>query len=179
MDIGDKLRNLRLNAKLTQQELADKLGFTKGYISQIENDVTSPSMLALFQILEALGTSLEAFFSPYIEPQIVFNKNEYQIEEDKNLKHIVTRLLPNTLEYDLGSVILEIEPGGQTKIFERAYGVIFGYVLEGQITLVKNKTRYTVKRYESFYYETNHEHYILNTNNDKAKILLVSKPKVF
>lgn len=179
MEIGEKLRNLRLNAKLTQQELADRLGFTKGYISQIENDLTSPSMLSLFQILEALGTSLEAFFSPYIEPKIIFTKNDYNVEEDRNLKHNITRLIPNTLEYELGSVILEIDAGGQTKIYERGYGVVFGHVLEGQITLVKNKTRYTIKKNESFYYETNQEHYILNTHNERAKILCVSKPKVF
>lgn len=77
MNIGDKLRNLRLSRQLTQAELADKLGLTKGYISQIENDLTSPSMQSLFAILEALGTDVQAFFSPQVEQKIVFKKEDY------------------------------------------------------------------------------------------------------
>ena len=41
MEIGSKIRELRLKADLTQEELGDRCELTKGYISQLENDVTS------------------------------------------------------------------------------------------------------------------------------------------
>ena len=47
MEIGSKIRELRLKADLTQEELGDRCELTKGYISQLENDVTSPSIATL------------------------------------------------------------------------------------------------------------------------------------
>ena len=44
MEIGSKIKRLRLQLSLTQSELADRCELTKGYISQLENDLTSPSI---------------------------------------------------------------------------------------------------------------------------------------
>ena len=53
MEIGSKIRELRLKADLTQEELGDRCELTKGYISQLENDVTSPSIATLEDIVAA------------------------------------------------------------------------------------------------------------------------------
>lgn len=179
MNIGDKLRNLRLSRQLTQAELADKLGLTKGYISQIENDLTSPSMQSLFAILEALGTDVQAFFSPQVEQKIVFKKEDYLNTRDEHLKHVVTKMVPNRLKYEMDPILLEIEPGGQSKIFENQPGEAYGYVLEGQVLIVLNQKRYLVKKHESFYYYLNQEHYIINQSNEFARILWISTPPMF
>ena len=44
MELGAKLRDMRQSKNLTQEELADRCELTKGYISQLENDLTSPSI---------------------------------------------------------------------------------------------------------------------------------------
>lgn len=48
---------------MTQEELADRCELTKGFISQVERDLTSPSIATLVDILEGLGTNLKDFFS--------------------------------------------------------------------------------------------------------------------
>ena len=58
MSIGDKIKRLRLRLNLTQEELADRTELSKGFISQLERDLTSPSIATLMDILEALGTNL-------------------------------------------------------------------------------------------------------------------------
>ena len=58
MEIGIKIKEMRLKKQLTQEELADRCELTKGYISQIENDLTSPSIATLKDILQVLGSSL-------------------------------------------------------------------------------------------------------------------------
>ena len=63
MKLGEKIRSMRLECNLTQNELADRCELTKGYISQIENDLTSPSIATLIDILSALGTTLKDFFA--------------------------------------------------------------------------------------------------------------------
>ena len=73
MDIGVKLKAMRLQCGLTQEELADRCELTKGYISQLENNLTSPSIATLIDILTALGSNLKSFFSEDIDEQIVFS----------------------------------------------------------------------------------------------------------
>ena len=61
MQIGDKIRRLRVEKQLTQEELANRCELSKGFISQLENDLTSPSIATLMDILEILGTNLKEF----------------------------------------------------------------------------------------------------------------------
>ena len=58
MDIGAKLKELRVLKGLTQEELADRAELSKGFISQVERDLTSPSIATLMDILQCLGTTL-------------------------------------------------------------------------------------------------------------------------
>ena len=62
MKIGEKIRRLRQQYGLTQKELADRCELSKGFISQLENDITSPSIATLVDILTCLGTDLKTFF---------------------------------------------------------------------------------------------------------------------
>ena len=62
MEIGKKIRELRMRKGLTQEELANRSELSKGFISQLENDVTSPSIATLVDVLTCLGTDLKTFF---------------------------------------------------------------------------------------------------------------------
>ena len=74
MDIGTKLKSLRTQNGLTQQELADRAELTKGFISQVERNLTSPSISTLADILQCLGSSLQEFFTDDTPEQIVFRE---------------------------------------------------------------------------------------------------------
>ena len=75
MDIGAKLKELRVLKGLTQEELADRAELSKGFISQVERDLTSPSIATLMDILQCLGTSIGEFFNDGSDEQIVFWKS--------------------------------------------------------------------------------------------------------
>ncbi|MGN0753417.1 MAG: helix-turn-helix domain-containing protein, partial [Aristaeellaceae bacterium] len=47
MDIGEKLRQLRLQRGLTQEDMADRCELSKGFISQVERNLASPSIATL------------------------------------------------------------------------------------------------------------------------------------
>ena len=74
MNIGEKIKALRVANGLTQEELANRCELTKGFISQVERDLTSPSIATLVDILESLGTNLKEFFNETEEEKIVFQK---------------------------------------------------------------------------------------------------------
>ena len=95
MEIGDKIKNLRIKNALTQEELANRCELTKGFISQLERDLTSPSIATLMDILEGLGTNLKDFFNEITDEKIVFTKEDAFIKDNDlhmgNLKHRVKK----------------------------------------------------------------------------------------
>ena len=99
MNIGKKLRALRIKRGLTLEELASRSELSKGFLSQLENDVTSPSISTLEDITEVLGISLEAFFKEEKDEQIKFNDNDYFIDEKE--KSIITWLVPNAQKNEM------------------------------------------------------------------------------
>ena len=77
MEIGEKIKKLRTILGLTQEELADRAELTKGFISQVERDLTSPSIASLSDILEALGTNLSEFFKNVEDEKFVFKEKDF------------------------------------------------------------------------------------------------------
>ncbi len=177
--IGEKIKALRLENGLTQEELADRCELTKGFISQIERQLTSPSIATLTDILEVLGTTLGDFFSENVEDVFVFTPQDFYEKTDENAKHTIRWIVPNAQKYEMEPIIVEIEPGG--KSFEDAphNGEEFGYVLEGEVSLKVGNRKYRVNAGETFYYRTNKTHVIENTSKQLAKILWVSTPPMF
>ncbi len=58
--IGELLKKERLEAKLTQEELADKIGAKKSYISRIENGKSDIQLSTLFRLFEyGLGKRID------------------------------------------------------------------------------------------------------------------------
>lgn len=58
--IGELLKEERLEAKLTQEELADKIGAKKSYISRIENGKSDIQLSTLFRLFEyGLGKRID------------------------------------------------------------------------------------------------------------------------
>ena len=77
MDLGKKIKQMRNQKGLTQEELADRCELTKGYISQLENNLNSPSIATLTDILSALGSNLSEFFREEADEKVVFTKDEF------------------------------------------------------------------------------------------------------
>ena len=72
MNIGNEIKRLRIKNGLTQEELADRCELSKGFISQIERDLASPSISTLSDILQCLGTDLKNFFNSAVDEEVVF-----------------------------------------------------------------------------------------------------------
>ena len=87
MKIGEKIKRLRILNGLTQEELADRCELTKGFISQVERDLTSPSIATLVDILESLGTNLRDFFNDRVQEKVVFKADDIFTKEDNTLLH--------------------------------------------------------------------------------------------
>ena len=95
IDIGGKIKGLRLKLGLTQEELAARTELSKGFISQLERNLTSPSIATLTDILEALGTDLSAFFSEAKPEKVVFTPDDMFVKEEPEQGYSIEWLVPN------------------------------------------------------------------------------------
>ena len=66
MNIGKKLKELRTAKGLTQEELADRSELSKGFISQLERDLTSPSIATLFMDLLCYFINVHFLFPRFL-----------------------------------------------------------------------------------------------------------------
>ena len=82
MEIGEKLRELRIQRGLTQEELADRCELSKGFISQVERELASPSIATLKDMLECLGVTLQSFFTDSSNEKTVFSPQDMFEKED-------------------------------------------------------------------------------------------------
>jgi transcriptional regulator with XRE-family HTH domain len=67
VQLGPRIREARERAKLTIVELAQRSGYSPGYISQVERDLANPSLGTLKRVANALGVPLPSFFSGAID----------------------------------------------------------------------------------------------------------------
>ena len=177
MDIGAKIKQMRNQKSLTQEELADRCELTKGYISQLENNVNSPSIATLTDILSALGSNLSEFFREEPEEKVVFSKEEF-IEKDAD-GVLWNWLIPNAQKNMMEPVLVELSEGAETSGDIPHEGEEFGYVLDGKIAIVLGNKYHICKKGEAFYYTANKPHSILNKGKNKAKFIWISTPPNF
>ena len=103
--IGAKLKDLRNQTGLTQQELADRTELTKGYISQLEHGTAAPSIMTLLDILEWLGSSIPEFFKETTEEQIVFHKEDYFEKEEEG--QVIQWLIPTAQKMMMEPIMVD------------------------------------------------------------------------
>ncbi|MCD8130459.1 MAG: cupin domain-containing protein [Lachnospiraceae bacterium] len=177
MDIGGKIKELRLMKNLTQEELADRAELSKGFISQLERNLTSPSISTLTDILTCLGTDLKEFFSDSEDTQIVFKKTDYFEKIDEERGNVVQWVIPNAQKNSMEPILMTIEKGGRTEGLDPHEGEEFGYLLSGSADLHIGSKTYKVRAGESFYFAAKYRHYL--TSSTGAKLLWVSAPPSF
>lgn len=178
MDIGSKIRKLRLANSLTLEELASRSELTKGFLSQLERNKTSPSISTLSDILEALGTNLHEFFREEEENQIVFKKDDFFVDERED--HSVSWIVPNAQKNEMEPILVQIAPMGESMVIANHSGEEFGYVLKGSVQLVlEDGRKFAVRAGETFYLDGTASHHLSNPYKTTAQVLWVSTPPVF
>lgn len=177
MDIGKKIKDLRILKGLTQEELADRSELSKGFISQVERNLTSPSIATLTDLLQCLGTTISEFFQEPSDDPIVFHKGDYFEKEDPELHNQIQWIIPNAQKNTMEPIRLTLEKDGSTYPDNPHEGEEFGYVLKGSVLIHLGSRRYLVRSGESFYFTPDKQHYL--TSKEGAVLIWVSCPPSF
>lgn len=96
--VGDRIRILRSEKGLSQEELADKAGIDPSHLGRLERGERNPSLISLDKIIKALGVTFEDLFK-YIQPS--------NMETDSTTMSLIINKL-NTLSLDDQKLILNL-----------------------------------------------------------------------
>ena len=172
-----KHQEAEASARVDAEELAERCELTKGYISQLENDLASPSIATLVDILSILGVTPASFFSEEKEEKVVYTPQDYFISEAEGVEKVW--IIPNSQDHEMEPVILILNEGATGGVRVPFEGEEIGYVLEGRVRIETDKGVYKARRGESFYINGKRQHEIVNIHKGRSKILWITTPSNF
>lgn len=179
IDIGSRIHQLRIKNDFTLEELASRTELTKGFLSQLEHNLTYPSLSTLDDIANALGVSLSRFFAEEKEGKIVFTKEDSFVDQSDG---VTTHwIVPNAQKNEMEPIIVTIEPGAKSKEIEPHQGQEFGHVLSGRVYLIRESNRKGIllKKGDSFYISGGESHHLENRHKQDCEVLWISTPPEF
>lgn len=174
IDIGQRLKGLRKEKGLTQEELSERTDLTKGYVSQLENNVSSPSLETLMDLLEVLGCTPSEFFDEKSNAQkVIYHKEDTTDFVDEELGYTLRWLVPESNENEMEPVRITFDKDGSFKEFDPSSAETFGYVLAGSVKIHLGDETFVAQKGEAFYYYCAEPHQIINNQSSKSELLLV------
>ncbi len=180
-EIADKIKNFRLENRMTLRQLADRAGVTAAYLSQLERGLANPSLMILKKIASALETNIVNLFleSESNEDEVVLKENERVNLNLKQSDAKIQMLVRNIQDKRMQPFCTTVEPGGGSKGFYSHNGEEFGIVLRGVLDIHFNGKSYRVKKNESFYFSSQKSHSWTNPSKGKTVVIWVVSPPSF
>jgi transcriptional regulator with XRE-family HTH domain len=178
--VGQRLRRMRDAQGLSQRELARRAGVTNATVSMIERDRMSPSVASLKKILDALGTSLGAFFASAEEaPEVVFRKDallELAGEGGLSLRQVGRDLSGRRLQM----LHETYAPGADTGAAMLGHeGEEAGVVVQGRIELTVNGSSFQLGPGDAYAFDSRLPHRFRNPGPEPALIVSACTPPSF
>ena len=176
--IGPQLRALRSVKRLSLRALAKQTGFSPSFLSQVELEQVSPSLVSLDRIAGCLGVSLPELLSPPEEtsrPVIMQRKGEPGVRSEWS-RATARSLLPTGGDDEVSVVLVAIEPGGRTGTAARPKANReLAFCVRGRLTLLLNGEHYTLGSGDSIVYGATQPVVWMNRTARLAELLLVTQ----
>lgn len=170
LDIGDRIRILRVNQKRTLQEIAEASELSRSMISKIENNKTVPSVATLIKIAKALGTNISNLLEHDGWLNAIFTTKLHSQENltptDKGYS-----IYPYGSEYHEKKMqpFLFVAKKGKVKPHELSHeGEEFIYIIRGQMKMQVGEVEYLLKEGDSLYFNSLQKHGILPVSDEVA-----------
>lgn len=176
MKLGRKIKSVRTGKGITIQDIAERSGLSKGFLSQVENDKTSPSLNTLERIADALETPLTYLLLGERHQPALVRRGERQVLIDEASQGRVEYLSPISGR-SLQMVVVEL-PGG-CAIGDDAHeheGEEVCWVLSGSVRMRQGETVAVVGEGDAFHWDGSVPHVIENPGAGAARLLVAMSP---
>ncbi|WP_264740804.1 helix-turn-helix domain-containing protein [Cytobacillus firmus] len=167
MDIGTKIRAIRNRKKITIAQMCEGTGLSKGFISNVENNNTSPSINTLSTIAKFLGVPLPYLLLEKNQHMRVVRKETRTNSSFHNLKieHLASK-------GGLRTMIVEFPPGASIGEPHSHEGEESHLVLKGKILAEQGEDSVILEEGDSFSWNASVPHFVKNIGDDKAVVFI-------
>jgi len=180
-DIGQKIKSLRKEKKLTLQDVATETGFSPALISQIENNNVSPPIATLSKIARFFDVKMSHFFE---EGE---GATRYEIVRH-NERRIVSRVISKdgtkhgytyeTLSFrkknkKMEPFMLTVNERAQEETLYNHEGEEFLLILSGTAEVILDKERFTLEKGDAVYFDSTVKHRLLSKDGGIVQVLAV------
>jgi transcriptional regulator with XRE-family HTH domain len=175
INVGGRVRQLRLGQGMSIRTLAAKTGFSPSLISQVEHGQVTPSIGSLERIAIALGVGLGKFFS---EP----NTHVTGLVRASARQKLTSTWSPVSIEAlgpmngsgKLESVMMTMAPGGRSGKYPATdSGEKFAFIVEGEVTLTIGDEVHTLGKGDAITFAPANSHQWENTGAEIAQVMIV------
>ncbi|WP_423821794.1 cupin domain-containing protein [Salinisphaera sp. SPP-AMP-43] len=178
---GQRLKALRLEHNLSIRELARRSGISHVSISLIERDRHSPSISSLKSVLDALGTTLSAFFSEPLpdEAPVVYRAGELvELADGEALSY---RQVGRNLDGSAMMILHErYAPGADTGDSPYHHtGEEGGVVVAGRLELTVDGEARILEKGDAYYFDSRRPHGMRNPFDEVCEVVSVASPPTF
>ena len=174
---GQTIRARRQELGLTLQALADKSGLSPAFISQVERNQASASMVSLMNLARALDVSVTAFMElPLGEAPVRRSADPQYIEIESPVQYI--QLSAGMKFQQMDAVLMVIPPGHVFPVDQRE-GEDFLYVLKGELYTELGSLKETLREGDSTHFNSRTPHTARNLTDKEVVLLYVGTPSVF
>ena len=168
MNLGSKIKELRNNKSLSLADLSKLTGFTRSFLSQIENEKASPSIASLVKIANALGViPSQLFFDDVSEEEIIVRKKDREVFTNAKSRVRFERLVLRSPDKKIEPVFVEMEAGGFSGTYQTA-GHEFAVILKGKVELTLADKTYLLEDGDSVYFDSTITHSWKNVCKGKS-----------
>ncbi len=180
--VGVNIKSARKEMGLTLRGLAEKLGVSASFISQVESGKASPSLSTLKNIADALGYTVSALIDDgqktETNPIVRANERKYLHEAGKGMNmYLLTSRDPNK---QMEPLLFKIKEGADSGAASyKHFGQEFVLVLKGAIEITLNDIAYILKKGDSIYFNSSVPHAFKNLGKEEAEAVWVVTPPTF
>ncbi|HEY0289103.1 MAG TPA: cupin domain-containing protein [Pseudomonas sp.] len=180
--LGERIRGLRKRQGLTLAELARLSQLSVGYISQLERDLSRPSVDTLLKIGRCLGVNIQWFFST--KTDVAEADAGYVVRKDcrQNIHYddgIHDQLLTPSPSGQIEMVHSRFPPGAYNRTSYTHEGEEVGYLLTGTFELWVGEKHFLLGEGDSFRFASNEPHRYGNPGQTDAVVLWVITPPTY
>jgi len=190
LNIGQRLKAVRIERRMSQRELARKSGVTNGMISQIEGNSTSPSVSSLKRILDAVPMSMSEFFSDETDgaKQVFFratelrelNPNAIIAKNSGDVNSLSLRQVGNNRSSTIQMLYEKYAPGSSTGADLYSHnGEEAGIVISGTIEVTVGDQTAVLGPGDAYSFESRTPHRFYNSGDKECTIVSACTPPSF
>lgn len=151
--IGRKIHDLRVARGLSLRNLGESTGLTAAFLSQVENDLTSPSISSLQKIASALQVPMFAFLDDETQTEEVVRADaRKKLTFQRN--QLTYEILTNSINHKIGFFLVRLKPGEVYRaqsLLSQTEEVM--YVMQGEMDITVGDRTHHLAQGDSIFYE--------------------------